>query len=126
ATDWATVATPVELFGTDIVPSGGTINRIGAMRIAGGRLYVAAGDAGLLTFDVSSVTAPFPVRSYVDTPMTSTLWLDGKLYASRSTGGLAEYNKSVITGNLTAARQWDARVQTIYDGGNSLLLTASG
>src|SRR5437764_12686743 len=51
ATDWATVATPVELFGTDIVPSGGTINRIGAMRIAGGRLYIAAGDAGLLTFD---------------------------------------------------------------------------
>jgi hypothetical protein len=129
AADWATVGTPVELFGTDIVPTGGTINRIGAMRIAGGRLYVAAGDAGLLTFDVSSMTSPFPVRSYTDTPMTSTLWLDGMLYASRSTGGLAEYKESVsggFTGYLTAARQWDARTHTIYDGGNHLLLTASG
>jgi hypothetical protein len=124
--DWSTVGTPVELFGTDIVPTGGTINRVGALRIAGGRLYVAAGDAGLLSFDVSSVTSPFPVRSYTDTPMTSTLWLNGKLYASRSTGGLAEYNRSVSTAYLTAARQWDARIHTIYDGGNSLLLTASG
>lgn len=126
AADWTTVGTPVELFGTDIVPTGGTINRVGALRIAGGRLYVGAGDAGLLSFDVSSMTSPFPVRSYTDTPMTSTLWLDGKLYASRSTGGLAEYNRSVSTGYLTAARQWDARTHTIYDGGNSLLLTASG
>jgi hypothetical protein len=125
AVDWTNAATPVELFGTDIIPTGGTLNRVGAMRIAGGRLYVAGGDTGLLTFDVSSMAAPFPIRSYPDTPMTSTLWLDGKLYASRSSGGLAEYTKST-TGNLTAARQWDPRVQTIYDGANGLLLTASG
>lgn len=125
AADWTNVATPVELFGTDIVPTGGTINRVGAMRIASGRLYVAAGDAGLLTFDVSSMAAPFPIRSYPDTPMTSTLWVDGKLYASRSGGGLAEYVKSV-NGYLTAARQWDARPHTIYDGANGFLLTSSG
>ena len=126
AADWVTVATPVEIFGTDIVPTGGTINRVGAMRIAGGRLYVAAGDAGLLTFDVSSMASPFPVRSYVDTPMTSTFWVDGKLYASRSGGGLAEYVKSVSTGYLTAARQWDAKVHTIHDGTSGFLLTSSG
>ncbi|HEX7191631.1 MAG TPA: hypothetical protein VF381_08680 [Thermoanaerobaculia bacterium] len=126
AADWTDIATPVELFGTDILPTGGTINRVGAMRVAGGRLYVAAGDAGLLTLDVSSMASPFPIRSYTDTPMTSTLWVDGKLYASRSTGGLAEYGKSVTTGYLTAARQWDARTHTIYDGANGLLLTASG
>ncbi|HEX3110730.1 MAG TPA: hypothetical protein VHU41_16655, partial [Thermoanaerobaculia bacterium] len=125
AADWTTITTPVELFGTDIVPTGGAINRVGAMRIAGGRLYVAAGDAGLLTFDVSSMAAPFPVRSYLDTPMTSTFWVDGKLYASRSGGGLAEYVKST-NGYLTSARQWDARTHTIYDGANGFLLTASG
>lgn len=125
AADWNNIATPVELFGTDIVPTGGTINRVSAMRIAGGRLYVAAGDAGLLTFDVSSMASPFPVRSYPDTPMTSTFWVDGKLYASRSGGGLAEYVKGT-NGYLTAARQWDARTHTVYDGANGFLLTASG
>ncbi|HEY2322884.1 MAG TPA: hypothetical protein VGJ82_08470, partial [Thermoanaerobaculia bacterium] len=125
AADWTNVATPVELFGSDIVPTGGTINRVGAMRIAGGRLYVAAGDAGLLTYDVSAMAPPFPVRSYVDTPMTSAFWVDGRLYASRSTGGLAEFVKST-NGYLTAARQWDSRTHTIYDGTSGFLLTASG
>ena len=121
AADWTTLATPVELFGTDIIPTGGTINRVGAMAIAGGRLYVAGGDSGLLTFDVSSMATPFPIRSYADTPMTSTFWVDGKLYASRSGGGLAEYVKS-SNGYLTAARQWDARTHTVYDGANGFLL----
>jgi hypothetical protein len=125
AVDWATTTTPVELFGTDVVPTGGTINKIGAMRIAGGRLYVAGGDTGLLTFNVSSMAAPFPVRSYADTAMTSTLWVDGKLYASRIGGGLAEFTKSG-NGYLTAARQWDARVHTIHEGGGGFLLTSSG
>jgi hypothetical protein len=125
AVDWSAAATPVDLFGTDIVPTGGTINRIGAMRIAGGHLYVAAGDAGLLTFDISSMAAPFPIRGYTSISMTSTLWLDGKLYTSRSGGGLTEFTRSV-TGYLTPARQWDARAHTIHDGANGLLLTSSG
>ncbi|HEY2093086.1 MAG TPA: hypothetical protein VGJ81_14460 [Thermoanaerobaculia bacterium] len=125
AADWANLATPVELFGTDIIPTGGTINRVRAMKIAGGRLYVAAGDTGLLTFDVSSMSAPYPIRSYPDTSTTSTLWVDGKLYASRSAGGLTEYTKNG-SGYLTAARQWDSRIHTIYDGAAGLLLTSSG
>jgi hypothetical protein len=129
AVDWSAAATPVDLFGTDIAPTGGTINRIGAMRIAGGHLYVAAGDAGLLTFDISSMAAPFPIRGYTSIGMTSTLWLDGKLYTSRSGGGLTEFTRSVtgsVTGYLTPARQWDARAHTIHDGANGLLLTSSG
>jgi hypothetical protein len=124
AADWANVATPVEIFGTDINPTGGTINRVRALKIAGGRLYVAAGDTGLLTFDVSQMSAPYPIRSYPDTSMASTLWVDGKLYASRSGGGLAEYTMSGTY--LTAARQWDSRTHTIHDGANGFLLTSSG
>jgi hypothetical protein len=125
AVDWSTIGAPVDLFGTDLVPSGGTIYRAGGMRIAGGRLYVAGGDAGLLTFDISSMAAPFPVRSYPNTAMTSTAWVDGKLYASRNSGGLAEFTKNA-SGTLTQARQWDARTHTVHDGSGGLLLTSSG
>src|SRR5206468_2780481 len=90
------------------------------------RLYVAAGDAGLLTYDVSSFTAPFAVRSYPTGAMTSTAWVDGKLYASRSGGGISEFVKTQNTGYLTAARQWDAHVQTVYEGAGGFLLTSSG
>jgi hypothetical protein len=126
AIDWTTGGSPVDLFSTDIVPNGGTINRVGAMQIAGGRLYVAAGDAGLLTYDVSAFAAPFAVRSYPTGAVTSTAWVDGKLYASRSGAGISEFVKSPSTGYLTAARQWDARVHTVWGGSNGFLLTSSG
>jgi hypothetical protein len=126
AIDWTTSGSPVDLFSTDIIPNGGTINRVGAMQIAGGRLYVAAGDAGLLTYDVSAFAAPFAVRSYPTGAVTSTAWVDGKLYASRSAAGISEFVKSPSTGYLTAARHWDARVHTVWGGSNGFLLTSSG
>jgi hypothetical protein len=126
ALDWTTLTTPVELFANDISPTGGTINRIGALQLAGGRVYVAAGDAGLLTYDVNAFTAPFPIRNYSTGATTSAAWVDGKLYVSRAAGGISEFTKSASSGSLTAARQWDARVHTLYEGSNGFLLTSSG
>ena len=106
AIDWTTAASPVELFATDVTPSGGNINRPAALAISGNRLYVAGGDAGLETFDLSSFLAPFPVRSYGGTSTTSTAWVrlpsgDVRLYASRADGGIEEFTKS-SNGSLTA------------------------
>lgn len=125
AFDFSVAETPVELFATDIAPTGGTINRISALQIAGGRLYAAAGDAGLSSFDVSSFVAPYPVRSYPSGSTNSVSSLGGKLYAARDAGGLSEFSISQ-SGQLTPARQWDARVHTVHDGANALLLTSSG
>jgi hypothetical protein len=125
ALDWTLAQTPVELFANDIVPTGGTVNRIGTIQVAGNRVYVAGGDAGLLTYDIASFTAPFPIRSYPGGATTSAAWVDGKLYVSRAAGGISEYVKNAA-GTLTAARQWDAHVQLVHDGANAFLLTSSG
>jgi hypothetical protein len=125
ALDWTNLATPVELFATDIAPSGGTINRIAAIEAGSGRTLVAAGDAGLLTFDTSAFVPPFSVKSYASGATTSVLWADTRLYATRASGGVSEFTRS-SSGALTAARQWDARVQTLHDMTNGLLLTSSG
>jgi hypothetical protein len=125
AIDWSVGGSPVDLFVNDIPPSSGTVNRIGAIQIAGARLYVAAGDGGLLTYDISSFTSPYPVRSYATAPTTSAAWVDGKLYVSRAAGGLTEFTKN-STGALTLGRQWDARTHIVHDGNNGLLITSSG
>ncbi len=125
AIDWTNAAAPVEIFATDVLPSGGTINRAAAMAISGGALVLAAGDAGLQVWDVNGFTAPFPVRSYTTGATTSVLWAGGKLYAARSTGGISEFTKS-SSGALTAARQWDSRVHTLYDSNNGFLLSSTG
>jgi hypothetical protein len=125
AVDWSVGGSPVELFANDVPPSSGTVNRIGAIQIAGGHMYVAAGDAGLLTYDVSSFVSPFPVRSYATGATTSATWVDGKLYVSRAAGGLTEFTKN-STGALTLARQWDSRTHIVHEGANGFLITSSG
>jgi hypothetical protein len=126
AVDFTTVGSPVELFETTLATVGGTINRILAMQIAGGRLYAAAGDAGLLTYDVSAFTTPFPVHGYGFGSMTSILSLGSKVYATPSGTSIIEYTQSA-SGQLTQARQWTSQTQHVYDGTQTgLLISASG
>lgn len=125
AIDWTNAAAPVELFAADILPDGGTINRIGALRVAGNRLYVAAGDAGLTSWDVTGFGAPFPVRNYAIGATKSARWVDGRLYTALSAGGIKEFTKG-SSGVLTEARQWDNRVHRLYDGRNGFLLSSTG
>lgn len=125
ALDLAVAGSPVDLYATELVPAGGTINRFSQLLIAGGRLYGAAGDAGLLTLDISSFGTPFPVRNYPFGAMTSIAIVDTRTITSRSAGGLSDFNIG-STGGLTAGRQWDTRAHIVQDGGNGFLLTSSG
>jgi hypothetical protein len=123
--DWTLARSPVELFASDIAPTAGTVNRIGSIQIAGNRMFVAAGDAGLLSYDVTTFLSPYLIRTYFGGATTSAAWVDGKLYVNRSAGGISEYTKNSV-GALTAARQWDARVHIVHDGASGFLLTSSG
>ncbi|HEV7920159.1 MAG TPA: hypothetical protein VGR02_05150 [Thermoanaerobaculia bacterium] len=125
AVDLTVAGSPVDLYATELVPSGGTINRFSQLVIAGGRLYGAAGDAGLLTLDVTGFFVPFPVRNFPFGAMTSISIVDTRVIASRIGGGLSDFNLSP-TGSLTAGRQWDTRADVVQDGGNGFLLTSSG
>ncbi|MEO8036411.1 MAG: hypothetical protein ABI837_18385, partial [Acidobacteriota bacterium] len=125
ALDYASSASPVELFETDLAPSAGTVNRILALRIAGGRLYAAAGDLGLLTWNISAFTAPFPVHSYSSSSTSSVFSAGTKLYVTPTSGGITEFSQNA-SGVLTQARHWDSRVSTVNDGSRDLLITTSG
>ena len=125
AFDFTTPATPIVLFSDAIAPSLGTVNRILAVATASNRLYVAAGDAGLLTYDTSGFAPPFPLRSYSTGAITSIVSLGDKIYVPRSGGGITEFVQS-STGALTQARSWDNHNDVLFDGGNNLLLAGSG
>ena len=125
AYDFTTTSTPIEIFSSAIVPSLGTVNRVLAVATAPNRLYVAAGDAGLLTYDTSGFTAPFPLRAYATGGVASIVSLGDKLYVPRSSGGITEFLQST-NGALTQARSWDNHNDVVFDGGNGFLLTGSG
>ncbi|HKS23502.1 MAG TPA: hypothetical protein VJZ76_11935 [Thermoanaerobaculia bacterium] len=124
ALDFTTPATPIQLWSDAAVPSLGTVNRIQAMATAPNRLYVAAGDAGLLAYDTSGFAQPFPLHGYATGGIASVLSLGDKLYVPRSGGGVTEFVQST-TGALTQARSWDNHNDVVFDGGNNFLLTGS-
>jgi hypothetical protein len=125
AFDLSSAAAPIELWRVQLNPSGGNVNRIGRMAAAPNRLYVAGGDLGLLTYDTTSFTTPFPLRSYAAGTMTSVISLGTAVYVSRASGGITEFNQS-SGGALTQARSWDSSIDIVRDGGNNFLLTTTG
>ena len=126
ALDLTVPGNAVELFEADLAPLGGTINRIGGMATADGRLYVAAGDLGLLTYDLATFTAPYPVRSYATGSSSSIFTIGNSSWAAASSGGLVEYTANA-NGALTTARTWGGNTfYTVHDGAGGFLVTSNG
>jgi hypothetical protein len=125
AFDLSSAAAPVELWRVQLNPSGGNVNRIGRIATAPNRLYVAGGDLGLLTYDTTSFTTPFPLRSYSTGAATSVVSFGTMVYVSRASGGITEFNQAP-GGALTQARSWDSSNDIVRDGGNNFLLTTTG
>lgn len=126
AVDFRVANQPVELFAADIVPTGGTVNRIGAIVRVENRLYVAGGDAGLITIDVTAFRAPFPLRSFPFTPKTSAVDAGTAVFTGNAAGGLSELVR-FSSGSLTTGRDWGgSQIHTVHDAANAFLLTSSG
>jgi len=123
--DFSLIAAPVELFATDFLPSGGTINRVAAIASTPGKLYVAAGDVGLAVYDVSSFRSPYPLRSYPTGATSSVVSTSDKIYAAGANGGLSEFNQA-SSGEVTKLRQWDDRLDVVHDTDGGFLLTSTG
>ena len=117
---------PVELYAADIIPTGGTVNRIGAMAAAGGRLYVAGGDAGLLTIDTASFVDPFPLRSHAFGMKTSVAESATAVFVSDVFGGLTELTR-FSSGRLGVRRTWaTSQTHVVHALSENFLLTSSG
>jgi len=125
AFDLASASTPVELSRVQLQPSGGNLNRIARLASVPNRLYVAGADLGLLTYDTTAFTTPFPIHSYATGATTSVVSLGTTVYVSRASSGITEFGQST-TGALTQLRSWDSGNDAIRDGGNGFLLTTTG
>jgi hypothetical protein len=125
AFDVSSAGAPVEIFRNELSPTSGTVNRITAVAVAGGRLYAGAGDIGLLTYDIRQFNAPFPMRSYATIPTTSVAASNTRVYFGRAQG-IVEYAQG-SSGALTELRSWDkTRPGVVHDLDNDFLLTSSG
>jgi hypothetical protein len=126
ALDVSTIGNAVELFEGEVIPSGGSINRVSAVQAAGSRLYVAGGDAGLTTFDVRSFAPPFAVRSYRVEAANSVTADDTLILFGNASGGLSQMHRG-RAGDLTFDRTWAReRVHNAHDTASNFLLSSSG
>lgn len=126
ALDLSVVELPVELFVSDVNPTGGSINRVTSLASMDGRLYVGGGDTGLLTFDTSAFSSPFPLRSYASGPKTSVVAAQTAVYVGNAEGGLSQFTRSG-SGALTFIRTWaESARHVVHDVANDFLLTSSG
>ena len=117
---------PVELFATDVIPTGGTVNRVAALRLTPTHLYVAGGDTGLSSFDISRFQPPWPVRNYPTGGITSVVVTPTNVYATSASGGITDFTRS-SSGALLVSKTWGTSSQhLVHDFGDDFLLTSSG
>ena len=127
AVDATSGAAVAELFEEQLAPTGGTSNRVYAMARRGEMLYVAAGDMGLVTFNVATLASPHPLVSYDDAAATSAISIGDKAYFTNAGGFITEtaINRSGLS--LTPGRTWDAGAGAMLrDQAPNTLLTTSG
>jgi hypothetical protein len=123
AVDFSVPARPAELFERQLAPTGGTNNSIYALERSGNRVYVAAGDIGLVTLDVSTFAAPYPLLSYGGGATTSSLLIGERVWFTDAAGTITEY----ALPSLTSVRSFSGGAEAILqDGAGDLLLYSGG
>ncbi|HEX7421185.1 MAG TPA: hypothetical protein VF505_14945, partial [Thermoanaerobaculia bacterium] len=116
----------VELFDDELAPTAGTVNRITALQIAGGRLYVGGGDSGLATYDISGFSTPFPLRAYAIGATNSIVIAPDAVYAGRSDTGIQTMSRSA-SGSLVVQKTFsNGNNETVQDTSNGFLLSSTG
>ena len=126
AVDVTSLSVPVLVFEERLRPSGGTSNRIEAIAAANGRIYVAAGDIGLVTYDASSFLPAFPIRSHLVGSHDSIATDGARVWAAPSGGGITQYSVSE-NGTLAAERSWKGEViTTVHGESEGSLLVSTG
>ncbi|HXI14274.1 MAG TPA: hypothetical protein VNM92_16770 [Thermoanaerobaculia bacterium] len=121
-----TSSTPAVLFETSSPISGGTVNRVVKLAATANRLYAAAGDAGLLTYDTSAFSAPFAIRSQAIGTADSLIATGSSVIVAPSAGGLRQYSTDQA-GTLNLVREWDGTTTwNVRDLNGTRLLTTAG
>ncbi len=115
--------TPVNLFAADLPAGAGNSNRVFRIVTTADKAYVAAGDAGLRSFDIAAFRPPYPIRSF-PFPGLSSLRVVGTSAFVAGTTALQEL--SIGTSGVTSLRQWSSgKAEIVRDALPGLLLTST-
>ena len=120
ALDFTQPTRPAELYEVLLAPTGGTSNGIFAIERSGNSLYVAAGDMGLVTFDITPLVPPYPLLSYGDGATTSAVISGDKAYFTKATS-IAETSLM-----LAPLRSFPVDASILHESRGNELLASSG
>jgi hypothetical protein len=114
------------LFDSALPITAGNVNRVQAMAGTSERLYAAAGDLGLLTFDLSGFRAPFPLHAYAIGAVKSVVESGSTVFVSLDFGGLRRFTRDA-QGLLIPRESWDEdRLSVVQDATATALLSSAG
>ncbi|HVT44753.1 MAG TPA: hypothetical protein VMT00_10210 [Thermoanaerobaculia bacterium] len=120
---------PVVLCSEQLPISGGTVNRITSLTGGGERLYVTAGDAGVVALATRDFREPYPIRAHLLGPHLSIFSFGDTVVSAPATRGLEQFGQS-DAGALTTRGVWEGnQVWMIHDGvegGSMRILASSG
>lgn len=120
------LASSTVLFDAALPVSAGNVNRVQAMTGTAERLYLAAGDLGLLTFDLTGFRPPFPLRAYPTGGVRSVIESGSSVFAALDSGGIRRFVRD-SRGLLIPGDWWDReRVSMVQDATTAALLSSRG
>ncbi|HYI10302.1 MAG TPA: hypothetical protein VEK57_14675 [Thermoanaerobaculia bacterium] len=106
AVDFSNAANVAERFEAQLAPTDGTDNVIHALDRAGDTLYVAAGDIGLITYDVGSIARPYPVAGYSTGARNSVAVHANEAWVAQASGRITELTVDASGVALAETRNW--------------------
>lgn len=127
AVDFSTPTRIAEIYAADLATTDGTVNFIHAMALVGNKLYVAAGDIGLVELDAATIARPYALANYSSAATTSVRVSADKAWFSTAAGRIVQQRIDAAGVALVEERAWDAEAGSVVrDFRNNGLLTTTG
>lgn len=116
-----------EVYAADLATTVGNVNFIQAMARVDDKLYVAAGDIGLVVLDVDTIAPPYVLADYGGGMTTSVRVSGDKAWFSTAAGRILQQRIDAAGIALVEERAWDAEAGSVVrDFRSNGLLTTSG
>lgn len=115
AIDFSSTSVIKEQFEQELLPVTGTDNLIHALARNGNTLYIAAGDIGLVTMDISTLGPPYPVASYTTSATNSVVAMGEQAWFADAVGVITQQRVTPSGIALATERTWNGgtRVQDV-------------
>ena len=119
------LATSTVVMDAEMPVTGGNVNRVQAVAATPDSLYVAAGDLGFLTYDLSRFRTPYPLHVYrTSFPARSVVESGANVFASFEDGVIRYYLRGADS--RLSRQSPDASGSLVHDADGNRALTSTG